>query len=145
MVRMFGFAVAMVTVGAVAGAPADADPVRVAARLFGQAFVRAEPALLAPLLPKEGKVRMHLGCLGPESGVFSPAQVQALLRDFLLSGAVRSFDVLRIDDADPRFAWILGRATVKDREGRLHQVGFHLTLRPENGHWVLEEIRETGR
>lgn len=113
-----------------------------AAKTFGRALVQADASKLKSILPERGKVRMRLTCFGPEDGSYSASQVQALLADFLRQGSVSSFDVLRVESDDQRYVLVRGRAGTKGCQGQPKQVDVHLTLQPENGRWVLSEIRE---
>jgi hypothetical protein len=117
-----------------------------AAREFGLALTQAELSRLKPLLPRRGKVHLRLQHLGPEQGSYSAGQVLALLDDFLQVGSVRSFELSpRCDGDRRRYSLVRGRADVRDREGRDVVVELHLTLVPEDGRWILREIRETPR
>jgi hypothetical protein len=114
-----------------------------AAKTFGRALVHADASQLKSVLPERGKVRMRLTCLGIEDGSYSAGQAQALLADFLRHGAVSSFDVLRVESDDERYVLVRGRAGTKgSAQGQPRQVDVHLTLQPEDGRWVLSEVRE---
>ena len=80
---------------------------------------------------------------GPEEGSYSSEQVQALFKDFFRQGSVRSFELLRLQCASEQFALVHARAGLADRDGRPAEVDLHLTFQPEDGQWVLREIRET--
>jgi len=115
-----------------------------AARAFGRALTDAEPSRLKPLLPQRGKVQMRLDRLGPERGAYSAGQVLALLGDFLDEGTVKTFELAERSEGDGKtYALVHGRARVIDREGREAEVALNLTFVPEDGRWVLREIRET--
>ena len=87
---------------------------------------------------------MRLDHLGPEQGSYSAGQVIALFADFLREGSVRSFDIpLRSAGEQANYALVLGRAKVIDRQGRSAEIDLHLTFVPEDGRWILREIRET--
>lgn len=122
---------------------AEEDQARAAALLFGTAMKSADLSVLRPVLPEKGKIQLRLVHLGPEEGFFSSSQVEALLRDFLEQGSIRSFDLLRVEYDANRFALAHGRALLSDREGRPARVNLHLAFQPEDGRWVLREIRET--
>jgi hypothetical protein len=144
LVRSPLFAVAIL-LSSLAMAPAIADDdasARAAARRFGQALVASRSAELRPLLPSRGKVLLTLHRFGPEEGYFGASQVEAVFRDFLAVGAVRSFEVLRLESDGSSFALAHGRAVLTDRQGRPARVGLHLAFQPENDHWVLREIKE---
>lgn len=128
---------------ALADAPLGEPEARKAAVRFGQALMRDDSGSFESLLPRQGTVRVRLGCLGPEHGSFSAGQVEALLRDFLRHGAVRSFAIVRSEADDDRYALVHGAADVIDRDGAPHQIHLHLTFQPEDGRWILREIRET--
>jgi len=128
--------------------PAERQPgsgeAEAAARRFGRALIRGDASELRPLMPKRGKLRLLLVCLGPEEGSYSGSQVEALLKGFLRSGAVHRFEVERTEGEAGHLALIDGKASVTDRQGRAHEIELHLTFQPEDGRWVLREIRETG-
>ena len=84
--------------------PLGYDEARNAATQFGRALTESNPALLRSVLPRHGKVRTRLVCFGPEQGSFSAGQVEALLRDFLRQGSVRSFELLRTEAAKESYA-----------------------------------------
>jgi len=114
-----------------------------AALEFGRALTRADTSSMRPILPSRGKVRLRLVHFGPEEGSYSADQVQALFKDFMRQGAVRSFDLLRLQCAVDQYALAHGRTRLVDRDGRPAEVDLHLTFQPEDDRWVLREIRET--
>ncbi len=116
-----------------------------AALEFGRALMRADTSALASVLPSRGKVRLRLICFAPEEGSYSSEQVQALFKDFLRQGVVRSFDLLRVQCSSEQFALVQARARISDRDGRLTDVDLHLTLEPDGDRWVLRELREAPR
>lgn len=116
---------------------------RSAAQQVGSALTRGNPALLRAVLPARGNVQLCLQVLGPADGSFSPGQVEALLRDFLRQGSARSFDLLSVEQDGQRYALARGRVALTDRQGRPADVDLHLAFQPEEGRWVLREIRET--
>jgi hypothetical protein len=118
-----------------------AEDARGAAERFGAALVDSDIDALRPLLPARGKVHLRLQRLGPEQGYFSPGQVQQVLRAFLAEGKVLSFEVRRVED-EPSLALVHGFALLTDRRGERAEVRLHLALQPEQGRWVLREIRE---
>lgn len=121
----------------------DAEAARAAARQFGQSLVASQPASLRAILPESGNVRLVLTRLGPENGSFGASQVEALFRDFLSVGQVRSFEVLRLQSDGASSALVQGRAVIVDRDGRPGRVGLHLAFEPEGSRWVLREVKET--
>ena len=124
--------------------PDQEAAVEEAAREFGRALTGSELARLKPLLPRRGKVQLRLEHLGPEQGSYSAGQVLALLDDFLRVGSVRSFELSPRCEGDRRnYTLVQGRAEVTDREGREVIIKLHLTIVPEDGRWILREIRET--
>ena len=110
---------------------------------FGHALTSADTSLLKSLLPRRGKVQLRLVRMGSYEGYFSPSQVEALLRDFLDQGAVRSFRALRVEHDPGGVALARTRLELTDRQGRPVSVEVRLAFQPEDGHWVLREIRET--
>jgi hypothetical protein len=120
-----------------------AGEVRRAAEVVGQALMGKQAGALRKLLPETGKVELSLTRLGPEDGAFAPAQVEALLRDFLSVGSVRSFDVERVEGQCKSHGVAHARAAVVDRQGSPARVGLHLTFQLEGGRWVLRGMRET--
>jgi len=120
------------------------DPVRDAAQVFGQAMTQAKTDLLEPILPKEGKIRLHLIRMGPESGFYGPGQVRALLGDFLARGAIRSFELIRIEPDAGEYALAHGAVVMTDRHGQEQRASLHLAFQFESDRCVLREIRESG-
>jgi len=118
------------------------EQAKIAALEFGRALTRTDTSSMGKLLPSRGKVRLRLVHFGPEEGSYSADQVQALFKDFLRQGAVRSFDLLRLQCASDQYALAHGRARLVDRDGRPAEVDLHLTFQPEGDRWVLREIRE---
>jgi hypothetical protein len=116
---------------------------RQAALQVGRALKQGDPSLLRSVLPARGNVRLRLQVLGPEDGSFSPSQVEALLQDFFRTGSARSFDLLSVEHDPQRYALARGRAMLTDRQGRPARVDLHLAFQPEDGRWVVREIRET--
>jgi hypothetical protein len=119
------------------------EQARAAAARFGQALEQGDAALLKDLLPARGKVQLRLDLLGPGDGFFSPNQVLALLSGFLDQGSVNSFDLVRVEFDENRYALAYGRAELVDRTGRPARVDLQLAFQPEDGRWVLREMRET--
>ncbi len=114
-----------------------------AARRFGVALEAAQPSALRPLLPARGKVLLALQRLAQENGSFGAGQVEAVFRDSLTLVVVRSFEVIRIESDARTFAVAHGRATITDRQGRPSRVLLYLAFQPEDGVWVIREIKET--
>ena len=130
------------TLAALVAVPAlaQADP-RVAAEAFGNALVSGRADRLRSILPGEGKVRLKLDRFGPEDGFFGAGQVEAIFRNFLKQGSVRSFEVTR-GDSDTAYALVHARVVLVDREGRQARVTMQLAFQPESDHWILREIKE---
>ena len=138
-----GFLLFAARVPVAADPPAPSEAARAAARQFGQALVSSRADALRAVLPAQGNVRLVLTRLGPENGSFGASQVEALFRDFLSVGKVRSFEVLRLQSDGTSSALVMGRAVVVDRDGRPGRVSLHLALEPEGSRWVLREVKET--
>jgi hypothetical protein len=117
--------------------------VRQAAQGVGQALQAKQTGALRKLLPATGKVELSLARLGPEDGAFAAPQVEALLRDFLATGSVRSFEVVRVEGECKAHGVAHARAAIIDRQGSPARVGLHLTFQLEEGRWVLRGMRET--
>jgi len=117
--------------------------VRRAAESVGQALQAKQTSALRKLLPDTGKVELSLQRLGPEEGAFAPPQVEALFRDFLASGSLRSFAVVRVEGECKAHGVAHAQAAVVDRQGSPARVGLHLTFQLEGGRWVLRGMRET--
>ena len=117
--------------------------VRRAAEAVGQALLAKQAGGLRKVLPDTGKVELSLTRLGPEDGAFGPPQVEALFRDFLGTGSVRSFEIDHVEGACKAHGVVHARATVVDRQGSPARVGIHLAFQLEGGRWVLRGIRET--
>jgi hypothetical protein len=122
---------------------ADAKQARDAASRFGQALTKGDASLLRSILPQRGKVQLRLLSLGPGDGSFSAGQVESLIRDFLDQGSVQSFELVGMEHDAQRYALAYGRASLTDRQGRTVRSELHLGFQPEDGRWVLREIRET--
>jgi hypothetical protein len=127
---------------ALAQQPIGEEEAKTAALEFGSALTRGDVSLLRNVLPPRGKIRLSLVRLGPEEGAYSADQVQAVLKDFLRHGAVRSFDLLLVECAGEQYALVHARSKVADRDGRPAEIDLHLSFRVEGGRWVLEELRE---
>lgn len=141
-------AVPIVLVAALAFAgPAHAaesdDAARSAVATFGSALTGGRAEALRPILPQRGKVRLALVRLGPEDGAFGASQVEALFREFLASGRVGSFTIARFECDGTSGALARAHASVTDRDGRNARIGIHLALEPEDGRWVLREVKES--
>lgn len=119
------------------------EEARGAAGRFGDALTSAESSLLRPILPSRGKVHLAMAKLAREEGFFGASQVEAVFRDLLAQVDVRSFEVLRLESDGQTFALIHGRAALTNREGRACRVSLHLAFQPEDGNWVIREIKET--
>jgi hypothetical protein len=131
---------------AVAGLPALADTspeeARGAALRFGNALLDANASALRPILPTSGKVRVDLRRLGPADGLFGTGQVEAVFKDFLSAATVKSFELIRLECDGKSSALARGRAVLTDRDGRPGRVAIHLAFQPEDGRWVLREVKE---
>ena len=123
-----------------AGAEEDA---RQAAHRFGRALTSSRPQDLRSILPSQGKIRLKLLRLGPEDGYFGPGQVEAIFRDFLAEGSVRSFELGRLETDGRSFCLVHARAALSDRQGHPARVRLHLSFQPEASRWVLREIKES--
>jgi len=143
-VRAAPSCLAVVLLLAVTPATAETgDGAEAAAKTFGRALVAGSAEALRPILPERGRVHLTLARLGPEEGLFGARQVEALLRDFLASGKVNSFDVVRCENDGRRSALAHGVAAIIDRDGRQGRIGLHLGFEPEGERWVLREVKET--
>lgn len=131
------------TLGAVVAAAPSQEDARDAVRIFGQALKSDQASGLRPVLPERGRVYLSLSKLGPEEGSFGAQQVEALFRDFLAEGTVRSFEVIRFESDGATQALVHGRALLTDRQGRPARIGLRLSLHPEGSRWVLRELKET--
>jgi hypothetical protein len=69
--------------------------------------------------------------------------VVAVFRDFLASGRVASFDVSGVSGDERAGAQALARVAITDRDGRRATIGLRLGFQPEDGRWVLREVKET--
>lgn len=136
------FAVAL-ALGATAVAAEGDQGARQAAAVFGAALTGGHAEGLRPILPQRGKVRLTLIRLGPEEGAFGANQVEALFRDFLAGGKVTSFVIARFESDGASSALAHGKAAITDRDGRSARIGVHLALEPEDGRWVLREVKES--
>jgi len=128
---------------AMPAAAAGTDDLRLAADAFGQALVSKQTGGLRKVLPGTGKVELSLDRLGPEDGAFGPSQVQALFRDFLGKGSVRSFEIHQVEGDGRVHGVVHARLALIDRDGRPAPVGLRLAFQLEDGRWVLRGIKET--
>jgi hypothetical protein len=135
-------AVAAALIGTQAQVKAE-DGARKAANAFGQALVARSAEALRPILPQQGRVHLSLIRLGPEEGLFGARQVEAVFREFLASGSVASFEVMRCESDPKRSALAHARAAITERDGRSGKIGIHLAFEPEGDRWVLREVKET--
>ena len=120
------------------------DEAKQGALRFGQALTSADMALLRPLLPVRGKVRLRLiHVAGPEEGSYSPGQVESLLGGFLGKNRIDSFEIVRDEGSRDGFAIVHALVHVRCPDGKASRVHLHLTFEPEEGRWILREIRET--
>jgi len=133
---------AVLTAAAFTSASAG-DGAREAAATFGLALVANKAAALMPILPQQGRVHVTLVRLGPEDGRFGANQVVALFRDVLATGKITSFEIVRCETDGSRSALAHAVASIVDRDGRSGRIGVHLAFEPENGRWVLREVKET--
>ena len=140
-----GLLVFVVALSAGAGGASDLtrEAASDAATAFGRALTAGRAGDLRPVLPRRGKVGLTLARLGPEDGAFGSSQVEALFREFLARGAVASFKILQCESDGKTAALAHARAAVTDREGQRTWVGIHLGFQPEDGRWVLREVKET--
>jgi hypothetical protein len=114
-----------------------------AAAAFGRALVARNAGSLQPILPQEGRVHVMLSRMGPEDGRFGASQVVALFRDFLATGKVSAFEIVRCECDGASSALAHGRASIIDRDGKSARVGVHLGFEREGPRWVLREVKET--
>ena len=138
-----GSAAVVLAVAAAWAAPTGDDEARKAAATFGHALVSGHAEALRPILPRKGKVQLTLGLLGPDVGAFGANQVEALFREFLAGGKVQSFVVTRYESDGRTSALAHGKAALVTKEGRSAHVDVHLALEPEDGRWVLREVKES--
>lgn len=132
-----------VAVGTAAVSGLTLDGAREAAGGCGRALTAGRADGLKPYLPARGKVHLALARLGPEEGMFAAGQVVAVFRDFLASGRVASFDVSGVSGDERAGAQALARVAITDRDGRRATIGLRLGFQPEDGRWVLREVKET--
>jgi hypothetical protein len=142
-VRAALLALVVALVPAAAPFAADADEARHAATVFGQALKSGRAEAMRPILPQRGKVHLALIRLGPEEGAFGASQVEALFRDFLAGGKVSSFDIARCASDGKSTGLAHAKASIVDRDGRAARIDVHLAFEPEDGRWVLREVKET--
>lgn len=133
----------LVTTATGSRAGTTTDDARRAAGTFGRALTTAQAATLRPILPERGKVHLALARLGPENGLFGASQVEAIFRDFLAGGSVAGYEVLRCESDGKTSALARARATITDRDGRRGPIALHLGFGPEDGRWVLREVKES--
>jgi len=134
--------VAAAVLSVAASADSGNERPREAAETFGRALTGSRASLLRTILPQQGKVRLSLVRLGPEHGTYASGQVEAIFRDFLAAGAIRSFDVVRLESDGQVSSLVHAKAALVDREGRATRIALHLAFQPEGGRWVLREVKE---
>jgi hypothetical protein len=143
--RLIGLvAIAALLVWAGAGtASARPEGAREVALQFGNALTSSAPDRLEPLLPASGRVRLKLFRMGTEDGFFGPLQVQAIFRDFLGVGSVRSFELIHLETDGRSYSLAHAQALVVDRQGRTASSDLRIAFQPEDGRWVIREIKES--
>lgn len=139
----FLVSVVLLLAGGFATSGTGKSEARAAADKFGAALTGAQASALRPILPARGKVYLALTRLAQEEGSFGASQVEAVLRDSLAVVAVTSFDVVRLESDEKTFALVHAQSALTDRQGRPCRVSLHLSFQPENGSWVLREIKES--
>ncbi|HUC43703.1 MAG TPA: hypothetical protein VMR65_06685 [Candidatus Sulfotelmatobacter sp.] len=137
------FVVALAAAFGVVAADLSQGAARAAAEAFGRALSTGHAEGIRPLLPQRGKVTLSLSRMGPEDGSFGSSQVEAVLREFLARGSVGSFAILQCESDGKTTALAHARALVTDREGHSARVGIHLGFQPEDGRWVVREVKES--
>jgi hypothetical protein len=125
-------------------AAASAAAPRETVEAFGAALVAGKADRLRVALPDQGKVLVGLARFGPEIGALRGGHLGAVLSDFLERGSVTSFTVRTVEQSDT-LALATADVTLIDADGSRANVRLHLSLEPENGRWVLREIRESSR
>jgi hypothetical protein len=137
------FLLALPLFPAVRPAESGQAPVRESALVFGRALDQGDPSMLRAILPQRGKIQLRLISLDPGHGFFSSGQVESLIRDLYDQGALRSFRLVHVEQDADRYALARGKSEITDRQGRTKVVELQLAFQPEDGRWVLREIRET--
>ena len=137
LVAVLGLSSALLLAGTTKG---DAEAV---ARRFGEALTSGDASKLRSVLPARGKVKLALELLAEAQGTYGSGQVEALLRESLSRTSVRSFETQRVESDSASFALVQCRASATDPQGRAARIALHLSLQPEDGGWVVREIRES--
>ena len=118
---------------------------RGAGQLFTDVLTSGEPARLDPILPVSGKIMVSLAGENTGAGNFGVSQARALLQAWLKNGTGKDGKVLHVEVRDNRYARVELSIRRSVHGGAEQAVRFRLGLQPENGRWVLREIRESVR
>ena len=123
-------------------AAGEAPDVHAAAGAVGRALTGGGASALRLVLPDAGKVQLSLIELGPETGSFGPAQVEAWVRDFLARGSARDWNVERAGSDGRSQAFAQASLSVSGASGRLARVKLSMSFQLEAGRWVLRGLKE---
>lgn len=126
------------------GPSPSGDPAE-AAQVFRRAMQASDASLLRPILPSRGRVQLRFESLGDERGFFSAEQVESLIRDIFESDTTIDLAIDGVETEKGDYTLVHGSLKRTDSTGRASSARIHLAFQPEDGRWVLREIRETRR
>jgi hypothetical protein len=112
---------------------------------FAQALKAGEPEAIQTLLPRSGKILVSIPETGNGAGYFGKSQVAALFGRYLAEFNFSDCRIDHIEIQDSSYARVDLTANRTGPGDAVSAVVFRLALQPEQGRWVLREIRESGR
>lgn len=128
-----------------AASAAGEKEARGAGQLFADVLTTGQPARLDPILPASGKIMVSLAGRNAGTGYFGVSQAKALLQTWLENGTGKDGKILHVEVQDDSYARVELSIRRTVHGGAEQSARFRLGLQPENGRWVLREIRETVR
>ena len=116
-----------------------------AGQLFVRVLTSGQAARLDPILPDSGKIMVSLVGNNTRTSYFGVSQAKALLQAWLENGTGKDGKVLHVEVQDNSYARVELSIRRAVSGGAVRSVRFRLGFQPENGRWVLREIRESLR
>ena len=115
------------------------------AERFARVLNDRRPADLQEILPRSGKILISIPDAGRTAGYYGNSQVEALFTGYLAGTTFRDCRIDHIEVQDGSYARIDLTANRTGPDGEPAAVVYRLALQPEQGRWVLREIRESTR
>jgi hypothetical protein len=116
-----------------------------AAARFAQAICSGNPDALHAILPQSGKILVSIPDAGHGAGYYGSSQVEALFGGYLAEYGYLECRIDHLELQDSSYARIDIIARRSGSGADRSPVVFRLALQPEQGLWVLREIRESLR